>query len=176
VNLWATAAQAAVYTLVSITLGLLYKRAVKRERERIERVLEGVEAVFGIATTNIPKKGIMQNIDLKQFRKAIAAGIAAAVGVIFTGILTWLSTSGVVASLLEPIVPDALKPVAAVLAGGIASGAAIVLAVYKTTNYPAAQPVLDDAAATAVTAQPARTVSTDTAYVELLPAPEPAYL
>jgi hypothetical protein len=167
VNFWATAANAAVYSTVSIIVGLFVRRSVKRtmerERARIERLLAGFDTVTAIATSTLLENP-MTTIDLKRFRKAFAAGF----GVLLIGLLTWASSDGVLAGLLEPVVPDAFKPLIGVLVGGIAT----VVAVIRTANAPAAAP----AAAEAVVAAPARVVSTDTSHVELLPVPVPSYL
>lgn len=168
-NLWATAAQATVSAIVSFTVLQLYKRAARRERERVERLLAAVDAMFGFATSTITLKETKMDT-LQQYRKAFAAGF----GIILIGLLSWASTDGVLAALLEPIVPDTFKPLIGVLVGGIAT----VVAVIRTSNAPSPQAVLD-AATPAVQPVAARAFvpanTSETSIVPLLPAPEPSY-
>lgn len=166
-NLWATAAQAAVYSIVSISVGMYYKRTIKRDREKLDRIISGVEAVFGIAAqpeTLTLKESIVDIV--QQYRKAVAAGI----GFVVTGALTWLAGDGVLATLLEPIVPDHLKPLVGVVAGGIAT----VVAVIKTTNRPAAAPSPVEVPRAVAAVMPVST--SPTSIIQLQAAPELSYL
>lgn len=143
-NLWATAAQAAVGAVVQITVGLYYRRLLRLRHDDVERILQLAETVAGI-TSSIPivrPKGTRM-IPWDQYRKGIAAGIAAGVGLIFTGVLTWATTDHVSAleQLIEPAVPEPLRPLLGVAVGGIVAGAATVKAVVAATNAPAPGPV-----------------------------------
>lgn len=161
-NLWATVAQATVGTTVSVIVTMFWRRTYKREQARIEQLITGVEAVFGIAP-NTPAQKEPFMVTLAQYRKAVAAGL----GVLLTGILTWLASDGVLATLLEPVVPDAFKPLIGVLAGGIAT----VVAVIRTTNQPAAAPTAAPAETAATPAVEVPTVTSPTSRIDLLPAP-----
>lgn len=163
-NLWATVAQATVYSVVSISVGMYYKRAIKRDREKLDRLVSGVEAIFGISTT---EQKAVPMFDLNQYRKAFAAGF----GVILIGVLTWLSSDGVLSTLLEPVVPDTLKPLVGILAGGIAT----VVAVVKTKNRAPAAATVETLPAPAV-AYRVPTTTAETSIVSLLPAPELSYM
>lgn len=163
-NLWATVAQASVYSIVSISVGMYYKRAIKRDRDKLDRLVSGVEAVFGIST---PEQKAVPMFDVNQYRKAFAAGF----GVLLIGVLTWLSSDGVLSALLEPVVPDALKPLVGILAGGIAT----VVAVVRTKNHPAVNPVVEQPLTPFVPVR-VSTNTAETSIVPLLPAPEMSYM
>lgn len=186
-NLWATAAQAVVYSAVSISFGMYYKRLIRRDREKLDRIITGVEAVFGITTVPIQKKGF--TLDLAAYRKGIAAGF----GVILTGLLTWAETANL-EPVIGPLVPEPFRPLVGVVLGGIALTASVIL----TTNKPkaaetievapapvAAGPVAVPAGVTLASLAsdtpfwagvPAGDPQAATSAVELLPAPAASYM
>lgn len=181
-NLWATVAQAAVYSIVSISVGMYYKRVISRDREKLERIINGVEAVFGITTTTDPvrKKGITM-FDPAVYKKGIAAGF----GVILTGLLTWAETADL-EPIIGPMVPEVFRPLVGVVLGGIALTASVIL----TKNKP--KPAPEDAAPVVAATPmapiwattdapfwagiPASAPQAVTSKVDLVPEPEQSYL
>jgi hypothetical protein len=120
---------AAVGAIVGGTVSFLYKRAVRLEAVRIERTLQILEHLVGGTTAAIPiiaQKGTM-TIQLSQYRKGIAAGV----GVIVTGALTWAETADL-EPVLGPLVPEPFRPLVGVLLGGVALTASVIL----TSNTP----------------------------------------
>lgn len=136
---------AAVGAIVGGTVSYLYKRAVRLEAVRIERTLAILEHIVGGTTAAIPiiaQKGTM-TIQLSQYRKGIAAGL----GVMLTGALTWAESADL-EPVLGPLVPEPFRPLVGVFLGGVALTASVILTANTpkkstSTSTPAtAQPVL----------------------------------
>jgi hypothetical protein len=119
-----TVVNSAVGTLVGLGVGWTAKRLYRRDKERVEALVDTVEQLFGIAINLPDHQTKAATMNLRQYRKAIAAGF----GVLLTGLLTWASTDGVLAQLIAPIVPAAERPLIGVLTGGLATVASVVLA------------------------------------------------
>jgi hypothetical protein len=120
---------AAVGAIVGGTVSYLYKRAVRLEAVRIERTLQILEHLVGGTTAAIPiiaQKGTM-TIQLSQYRKGIAAGV----GVMLTGLLTWAESADL-EPVLGPLVPEPFRPLVGVFLGGVALTASVIL----TSNTP----------------------------------------
>jgi hypothetical protein len=117
---------AAAQTLVSVLLGAYVRRQLRLNREQLEPMLLGIDV-------RLQRKGA--RVNLRRYRKAIAAGA----GFLLTGLLTWASTDGVLEQLLQPVVPEPLRPLVGVLAGGIATTVAVI----KSTNDPLPAPSED---------------------------------
>lgn len=115
-NVWAIVGVAALQSSVSVLVGLYLRRAIRLNRGPIERVLFDVEGV-------IIKRGKGARVNLRDYRKAVAAGTGSLLG----GLLVYVESSDL-DPVLGPLVPEQYRPLLGWGLGAVAVVAGVIAA------------------------------------------------
>lgn len=107
---------------ITAIVGMYLRRIARKRQAEVDRLLNIAERLLGAPVPDREQEPSMPN--LAAYRK----GVAVILGVLLTALLTWASSAGPVEQLLAPLLPSSLRPLAGVLAGGVATAAGVILA------------------------------------------------
>lgn len=127
---WPNIVQWVLGATVSALVVAYVRHLIHDQRDLLLRILAGEPPLVVLASAVSSRRRKVLPMQLDRYRKAIAAGV----GVLLIGLLTWATTTPGLQQLLEPLLPAELRPLVGVVIGGLAT----VLAVVRATNAPAA--------------------------------------